>query len=291
MPNRSSKSASHLLAADENALRESAAAIDNRRPDLAERIARDVLTRQPQHPRALHLLGIALLAEQRAPEAVLPLQQAARGRSDPTLETHLGKALRHAGRTAEALTWLERAAAHEPPFPAALHELGILLHAMRRFDAAEAAFKRGLLAAPTSVDMMIELGGIHITRADPASAKIMFARALAHAPGHPRALHGFGTALLYEGEFARAAERFRQALARNPAYARAQLDLGQCLLELGRWDEAVACLRELNQRAPNLYGRALRMFASSGHGRFWLRPTAAAAFMNSPATGIDREAP
>jgi tetratricopeptide (TPR) repeat protein len=290
MPDRSSQGPSRL-AADEDALRQGAAAIDNRRPDLGERIARDVLARQPRHPRALHLLGIALLAQDRAREAVAPLEQALRDRFDPARAMHLGKALRHAGRSAEALIWLERAAAHAPPYAPALHELGILLCALHRFDAAQAAFERGLQAAPTSVEMMIELGGIHITRADPARAKIMFARALAQAPGHARALHGFGTALMYEGEFARAAERFRQALARNPNHARAQLDLGHCLLELGRWDEAVACLRGLNRRAPQLYGKALKTVVSSGHGRFWLRPTAAAAFMSSPAMGVDRTAP
>jgi cytochrome c-type biogenesis protein CcmH/NrfG len=112
----------------------------------------------------------------------------------------------------------------------------------------------------------VELGGVHICRADPANAKVAFARALAHAPGHVRALHGFGTALLFEGEFERAAERFRQVLARDPQHARARLDLAHCLLELGRFDEAVDGLRALVRGAPQHYGRALRMLASSGRG-------------------------
>jgi protein O-GlcNAc transferase len=103
------------VAADEDALRQGATAIDNGRADLGERIARDVLARQPRHPRALHLLGIALLLQERTRDAVAPLEQALRDRFDPAVATHLGKALRHAGRSAEALTWLERAAVHVPP--------------------------------------------------------------------------------------------------------------------------------------------------------------------------------
>jgi cytochrome c-type biogenesis protein CcmH/NrfG len=276
--------------ADEEAFRRAAAAIDSRRPDVAEAIASDLLKQQPQNRRALHLLGVALVAQERAHEAVPPLQQALEGRFDAVMAIHLGKALRQVGRTAEALTWLERATAQVPSLTAAWHELGLLLCGLRRFDDAAQAFDRGLAVEPGHVEMMIELGGVHVTRADPAKAKVMFARALAQAPGHPRALHGFGTALMYEGDHVRAAERFRQALARNPDHARAQLDLGHCLIELGQWDEAVACLRGLNRRAPQLYGRTLRTVISSGRGRFWLRPTAAARFMNPPPVALEQAA-
>jgi hypothetical protein len=71
---------------------------------------------------------------------------------------------------------------------------------------------------------------------------------------------------------------------------RARLDLGHCLLELGRFDEAVACLRGMVAASPKLYGKALTALVSAGHGRFWLRPSAAAAFLKrgaatAPASG------
>ena len=53
-------------AALEDALRRAMAAMQNRRPDEAERIARDVLKRQAQHAGALHVLGLALLSQGRA---------------------------------------------------------------------------------------------------------------------------------------------------------------------------------------------------------------------------------
>lgn len=271
-------------AVDENILREGMAAVEHQRPDEAERIARGVLARRPQHPPALQLLGIALLAQKRAREAVAPLSDAARDSTDPIIETQLAAALRESGRAAEALTWLERATSRQPAFVPAFHELGIVLCSMRRFADAQAALERGLAIKPTAAELSVELGGVFINRADPANAKIAFARALAQVPGHPRALHGFGTALLYEGEFERAAERFRQVLARNPGHVRARLDLGHCLLELGRWDEAVASLRGMVAAAPQLYGKALRAFVSAGHGRFWLRPSAAAGFLK-PGSG------
>ena len=272
------KNSDRSAAADDSVLRQGMAALE-RRSDEAERIARDLLGRRPQHAGALLLLGLSLLAQHRARDAVAPLEQVARDSTDPMVETQYALALRHVGRTTEAIEWLERATMRQPPFAAAFRDLGVLLCSMRRYEEAEAALKRGLEAAPTVAELSVELGGVYICRADPANAKVAFARALAHAPGHVRALHGFGTALLLEGEYDRAAERFRQVLARNPYHVRARLDLAHSLLERGQHDEAVAMLRGLVRAAPQHYGKALKLLVSSGRGRFWLRPSVAAGML------------
>ena len=125
-----------------DALQRAMAAIQNRRPDEAERIAGDLLAREFQHPGALHVLGLSLLAQGRPREALAPLEQAARLRADPVIETHLAIALRQTGQSARALDALERATTRQPPFPLAFHELGVLLFSLRRLD-------RGGIGAPT----------------------------------------------------------------------------------------------------------------------------------------------
>ena len=267
----------------EASLREASAALQQRRPADAERIARAVLMHAPQHSQALHLLGMALLAQLRAREAVAPLQAAAQASSDPAVATDLAAALRQSGRLAEALPWLEQATARRPPLLRAFQDQGSLLCVMRRFDEAEIVIGRAQELFPTDPELSVLLGGIFLNRAQTAGAKRAFARALANAPGYPRAVHGFGTALLYEGDFGEAARRFRQVLARDPAHARAQLDLAHCLLELGEADEAVARLRATVGAAPQLYGAALRIMAGAGRGRFWLRQSAAAQFLKPGA--------
>ena len=161
--------------------------------------------------------------------------------------------------------------------------IAILLCAMRRFDEAEAVLKRGLLAEPTSVELCLDLGRVCMIRADAKNAKIAFARVLANAPRDPRALHGFGAALLYEGEIERAIERFRQVLAVQPDHVSAQLDLAHCLLQLGHSDDAVAGLRAMVRAAPQHYGKAVKALVSAGRGRFWMRRSAAAQFLNPDA--------
>jgi tetratricopeptide (TPR) repeat protein len=265
----------------ENMLRLAGAALDQRRPDEAERITRDLLAKNPHHVGALHLLGLACLAQARAQDAVIALEQVAAARSDSMVETQLAIALRQSGRTSEALACLQRAVERQPPFPFAFHELGVLLFSQRRLDEAEAAVRRGLQVAPTMPELSVILGGICLDRADRTNAKAAFARALASAPQHPGALYGLGAALLDEGDFARAAERFRQALTSDPNYPQAQIGLGTCMLELGLREEASRVLRAAAKTAPRFYDKALRALANSAHGQFWLRPSKAAEFFKS----------
>src|SRR5262245_33625126 len=267
------------IAAVEDALKRAMAAIQNRQPAVAERIARDVLARDCRHPGALHVVGLALLAQGRAREAIAPLEQATHGRADAIIETHLAIALRQVGHGEQALAALERATARQPAFPLAFHELGVLLFSLRRLAEAQAVLERGVEIAPAMAEMSVVLGGVLLDRLDRPNAKLAFARALACAPGHAGALYGLGTVLMEDGDFAAAADRFRQAVARDPGYAQAQLGLGTCLLELGRWDEAVECLHAVVKAAPQLYTKALQTLVTAGRGRFWLKPSAAAELL------------
>jgi tetratricopeptide (TPR) repeat protein len=270
-------------AAIDDTLRLGARALEEQRAAEAERLACDALARDSRHPDALHLLGVALLAQGRVREAVPPLEQAADRQTNSRVETHLAKALLELGRTNDALTRLQRAVQCQPPFVPAFQQLAILLSSMRRFDEAEAAFKRGLEVAPTSVELSLDLGSFYLIRADAKNAKVAFARALVNAPRHSAALHGLGVALLYEGDTERAIERFQQVLAIQPDHARARLDLAQCLLQLGRSDDAIANLRAMVRSAPQAYGKALRAMVSASRGRFWIRRSAAAQFLDPGA--------
>jgi tetratricopeptide (TPR) repeat protein len=266
-------------AATAEALQRAMAALQGRRADEAERIAAGVLAREPRNPRALHVRGLALLSQGRPREAAAFFEQAAALVVDAAVETYWGIALRLSGQAERSLEVLRRAVTREPVFPLAFHELGVVLFQMRRLDEAQATLERGLKHAPAMPELSVMLGGICLERADWASAKLTFARVLANAPGQPAALFGLGTALMEEGEFASAAERFQHALARDPGYNQARMRLAGCLFELDRRDEAIACLRAAVKAEPQRYGDAVRTLVSTARGRFWLKPSAAAAML------------
>ncbi len=273
------KPADRNASALEQALRQAAAALQNGQAQNAERIVRDVLVRHPREPGALQLLGMTLLAQERAREAVAPLEEAAGRRPGAAVETYWAIALRKTGRSAAALGLLQRAIERQPPLPHAFYELGSLLYEQRRPDEAQAMLERGLRAAPGVAEFSMTLGNIFLDRGDAKNAELAFSRALASAPGHPEVLRGFGCALMGTGEFERASERFRQVLARDPSDARSQLLLASCLLEIGKADEAITHLRAVVRKSPQLFGEALKAFVQVGRGRLWLKPSAAAEFL------------
>lgn len=253
-------------------------ALQNDHAAEAERLANEILSAQPGHLEAGKIAAYAMLMQGRAGEALAPLERIARSSRDPEVETQLAIALRQAGRAADALIWLKRAIKRKPAFPAAFHEYGFVLNSLRRFDEAIAVLRQGIEAAPMMTAMRIQLGHVYYASLDRDQAENTFADALAINPDHPEAIHGLGSVLIDKCEYARAAELFQHALAVNQGDTDARLGLANCMLELGQSDVAYACLRAATARGPQYYGIALNAVSSSGHGRFWLRPSDAAKF-------------
>jgi hypothetical protein len=56
-------------------------------------------------------------------------------------------------------------------------------------------------------------------------------------------------------------------------------------MELGQWDEGVTTLRAAVKVDPTMRGHVMRMLVGCAHGKFWLKRSAAAAFLD----GRDRE--
>ena len=259
-------------------------ALNRQRPSEAEQIARDVLRNHPQHPRALHVLGYALLMQGRVEDAIAALEPAARRRHDAEIDTQLAIALRRAGRPEDALARLKRATKRNPPYAPAFHEYGCLLASLERYDEAIEAFQRGLDVAPMMPELSIQLGNVYLQRRQCADAKIAFARALAISPDSADALLGIAKAHQEVGESEAAAGYFRRCLMMRPNETEIWLNLGHCLLELGQHDTGIECFRAGARGDAKRYGRALTSLAASSRGRFWLKPSEAAGYLRENMT-------
>jgi tetratricopeptide (TPR) repeat protein len=254
-------------------------AIQSERPAEAERIATEILKTDPAHPAATKILGYALVMLGRSREAIAPLEKLARSSRDPEVETQLAIALRHAGRSEDALVWLNRAIKRKPPFIAAFHELGATLNFLQRHGDAIAILQQGIALAPMMPDLAVQLGHVYNAMSDRVSARRAFAQAYSINPRHAGAMHALGAVMLDDHAYANAAELYRRAVAANPADTMARINLGYCLLALDDAEVGYACLRAATARGPQFYGKALKTSVTSGNGRFWLKPSAAAKFL------------
>jgi tetratricopeptide (TPR) repeat protein len=263
----------------DEALRQAAFALDRQQPQDAERIAGELLKRNPGNIRALVILGRALLMQGRAGDAVAPLESAARSQHDPEIDTQLAIALQQVGRREDALSRLKRACKRQPPHALAFHELGYLLATMERYDEAIAALQRAIELSPMAPQPLIQLGYVFLNCRRCAEAKAVFTRGLQIIPDSPAALFGMAKAHHGLGEYRPAADYYRLCLRSGPDSETTWINLGHCLLASGEREAGYECFRSAARGDPQRGGRALSSLATSSRGRFWLRPSRALQFL------------
>ena len=263
------------------ALERTAHALRMQRPAEAERLASDVLKSNRTNILAARLLGEALLLQDRPQEAINPLQRAARRSQDPAIETLLARALANSGRGDEALDRLRQATARRPPYPLAFLELGDQLGKIGRFDEALAVFEDGLALTPDAAVLRIGLGFLHLNRNDRARARSLFLAVRVAAPERHDALVALALVMTLDGEYAAGADLYRRALDLRPDDAMTRVRLGKCLLEMGERKAGEAVLRVAVGGVAQRTGPAIMALAATPHGRFFLRPSAAAKFLQA----------
>jgi len=257
-------------------------ALNAQRSGEAERLAGEVLKANPRHVEALKIAGRAARLQGRAAEAIALLEPAARASHDAELDTELAAALQQAGRIEDAASRLRRAVKRRPAYAPAFSELAQVLIALKRFDEAIDALKRGVEAAPMVPALRAQLGFLLLERRRHAEAKAVFAGLLALYPGFPDALFGLGKTHQELHENEAAAAHLRPYLMARPAHWGAWISLGHCLLALGDLEAGYDCFRTAARGDPKHYTNALSSLVKSGRGRFWLKPSAGAAFLLGP---------
>jgi tetratricopeptide (TPR) repeat protein len=245
----------------------------------AERLALEVLKASKTDTAAVAILSQALIAQNRAGEAIARLEKTARRSSDSGIETLLGAALFSAGRRVDAIEQLRRTAARRPPFIPAFRELAAQLAGDGRLEEAIAAIESALALAPQNVDLQLDLGFLHLQRNDRGKARAILQQAQEATPGRFDILTALARAMLLDGDYTAAAHTYRRALDLRPDDAMTRANLATCLLEMGDRDAGEASLRLALRGRPQLLGQSISRLVLSSHGRFFFRRGAAAKFL------------
>ena len=115
----------------------------------AERDYRATLAEAPNHPAALHYLGVIHYQRNRIAEALPLLERAvALVPEEPEFHNNLGLTLAAADRTDEAIAHYRQALARKPDLATAWNNLGLALQAANDLGQATAAFRQALRVTP-----------------------------------------------------------------------------------------------------------------------------------------------
>ncbi len=163
----------------------------------AEAGYRQVLVAEPDHPDALHLLGLVML---------------------------------QSGRRNEAIGLIKRAMQVRPSFPEAVNNLGVILDDGGDLAEAERLYRQALSLKLGYVDALNNLGGLLQKQSRMIESADAFREASRLRPGDLTAGRGLGFALLEQGNLDEAIRVHRELRDRHPDSPKAHSDLLYWLL-------------------------------------------------------------
>ncbi|MEW9572041.1 sulfotransferase [Rhodanobacter sp. Si-c] len=179
-----------LSPATRRLLADAGAALNQRQPDLAERLLAQVLAAEPDLFDAQFLYGLACLMRGDSARAAGFLRKAAGQRpGDANIQMYLGCALQDAGVPDEALVHLRRACEMAPGQASPWYNLGKALKQQAWLDDAAEALRRALALDDRHVLARICLADICTMQGDIARAVAEYRRVLRQQPDQAKAWH------------------------------------------------------------------------------------------------------
>lgn len=239
----------------------------------AEALYRQILQHEPNHPDALHFLGVmayqlgnyptaielinqaiaacpsvamysnlALIfqAQGNVEQLINTYQQALLLENNATIHCNLGNLLAQQGNLTAAAASYQAALALNPDNVEIHKALGNLFAAQNNADAAIEQYLQVLALKPDYVEVHHNLGLIFQFQGKLDKALDCFRNALKYEPHHATLHYQSGVVLQAQRKLELARDSYQQALSINPDYADAHLKLGNVFQSLGLLDQAVA---------------------------------------------------
>jgi tetratricopeptide (TPR) repeat protein len=204
---------------------------------------------------ALLALAVQALRAGRPADAIDPLRRAARLQPKSALIHHdLGLACLETGLVPEAVEALRRAVTIDPRSADAHFRLGTGLERLGEVGAALAAYHRATELNPSLCEAWYRAGALVYTLGHRDEAVECFERAAKSGSKTPFGRLAAARALLTAGRDREGEGALRRCIAADPENPLAQDLLGNLLAEAGRFEEASACFTRAIALAPLLAG-------------------------------------
>lgn len=210
--------------------------------DVAIDLISRALAANPDYPEALNNLGSILSDKGQFAESIVSFQRAIQ--LNPNLvEAHcnLGNALRSLGRLDQAIVSHQRAVELRPGYAEGHNDLAIVLMETGKLDPAVTEFERAIQLKPNNPQIHYNLGNTFMAQCKYDHATASFERAIQLNPDFAEAQNNFGCALQTNREINQAIVHHQRAIELKPELADAHHNLGMAFLKLGElrqgWQE------------------------------------------------------
>jgi tetratricopeptide (TPR) repeat protein len=234
----------------------------------AGRIYQAILAHNPNHPDALHLLGVVAHQLGQHQQAAQLIGRAITLRpSAPAYYANLAEVWRALGQLDKALACCRTALQLQPNYPEAVNNLGLALLQTGNVAESIEQFRTALALRPQFAMAHNNLANALRTQGELAAAIEHFRQAVQCDPGLAEAHSNLGQLLCERQQLPEALEHCRQAVQLRPNFAEAHSNLGNVLREMGRLDDARRHYAEalrLNPHIGMIYNNMAQLLQEEG---------------------------
>ena len=240
-------------------------AYQNRENDVALDFIKKALIIKPDYAEAHNNLGVIFKELKEIDKAITCYKRALTINNDYA-EAHynLGVVLKEMGKLGEAITSYKRALEHKPDYAEALYNLGNALNECGELEEAIASYRETITIKPDYAEAYSNLGNVLKKIGKPNEAEFSYRKALAIRPDYAEAHSNLGAVLRELGRLNDAEESYKKALSIKPDFAETHSNLGHVLHALGKFNEAAESLRKAVGIEPDLPGVQHRLNALLG---------------------------
>jgi Flp pilus assembly protein TadD len=221
----------------------------------AEAIYRKILSSHPNHPPALHLLGVALSQQGNKRAAAEYINRAiALNPNVPDFHSNLALAYCESGEPEKAIASCQRALALQPHHSGALNQLGTAFKQLGRLEESIDFYQRAVAAKPDFAMAMGNLADTYRRVGRNTDADALYEKVLTMQPDDPAALCARAHGLLSKNDVSGAITLFRKVIEKFPKDWLGHNGLGVALVRQGKLDEAARLYQEAIPLAPESAG-------------------------------------
>ena len=218
----------------------------------AAQIYQQILQANPEHPDALHLLGVLFAQTGDLKQAEHHIRKAISiNPKQADYHSHLGNVLKEAGHVEMAVSYHEKALKLAPR-EASIHvNLGVCLHELGEYKRAISHYEKALRIDPKNPKILNNLATSLCDNEELDRSIQCYNRALRLDKKFAGAYAGLGNALRRHEQLEQALEACDKALTLDPNYITGIINKGEVLISLERYDEAQTCLNHGQSLSPN----------------------------------------
>jgi len=251
----------------------------------AKEIYTRILSLDPNHSDALHLLGFIAYQKGKNDLAVDLINRAIQSHSesafyynnlalalmgqgkteeaieccriglklDPNMaEAHynMGNALQEQGRSTEAISCYQKAIEIKPDHVEAYNNMGAALKERGTLDQAISSYQKALEIKADYFKAYNNMGIVRKAQGRLTEAITCYQKAIEIKPDYAEAYNNMGTALKEQGRLSQAISCFHKALEFNPRFAESNANIGMVLTEQGKLEAAISYYQKAIEIKP-----------------------------------------